>query len=69
MLFRSSRPSALLGITEPLVALALDEALALRLRVERQQSRGVRDGLPYATEADFEDDDWRGPVEVAYPVH
>lgn len=37
----SQRPSQLLQITDPRLALALDDALALRLNLERQQANDV----------------------------
>jgi hypothetical protein len=70
----SQRPSQMLGLTEPLVALALDEALALRLLVESPASAAGRsrhnlpEGQVFATDADFDDSDWHGPVEQRW-VH
>lgn len=63
------RPSQMLGLTEPVTALALDEALAVRLTIEemramtqgskRQQAANLPgqqlpEGMRYATEADLE---------------
>jgi hypothetical protein len=59
----------------PLQAYLVDDALALRLRLDQAaaaEERSAREGgLPsgqtYATEDDF-DNDWQGPVEAAFPV-
>jgi len=70
------RPSSLLQIENPLHAYLVDDALALRLRLEQAAAAEERSahegGLPpgqtYANESDFDNDDWTGPVEVAFPV-
>jgi hypothetical protein len=65
----SQRPSSLLGVSDPLHALALDEALAVRLSIEEMRATqqatarqkaattpGVQlpEGMRYATERDVQ---------------
>ena len=65
------RPSAMLGLTDPVVAYALDEALALVLRIREMEARqSAKDrrhdpppGTRFAADADHEDDDWVPPDE------
>ena len=70
----ATRPSALLAITDPQLAYLVDDALALRLRLESgrggQRSRHEPPaGQRFATDGDFDDSDWSGPVEERWPVH
>lgn len=56
------RPSQMLGVTVPLVALALDEALALRLLIEqgkegKEGKERLSGGQRYVDEADLADAD------------
>lgn len=54
-----TRPSILLGITEPVVAYAVDEALALRLLLQQRTSRS-KDPLP----PEFYEDTGRVPYDA-----
>lgn len=52
-----------LGIRDPVVALAVDDALHQRLVAAERSGRsaGLPDGQRYATDADFDDSDWTPP--------
>lgn len=52
-----------LGIRDPVLRLAIDDALHQRLVLAERAGKpsGLPDGLRYATDEDFDDSDWVAP--------